>query len=76
MVRETLANGNVEGVIGFGRRNYLVPMPRFDSFNDLNAWLEEQCLKRQDEVLRGHSESADLSAIGPRTMTRRRASPA
>jgi len=49
--------GNVEGVIGFGRRNYLVPMPRFASFDALNAWLEEQCLKRQDEVLRGHSET-------------------
>ena len=49
--------GNVEGVIGFGRRNYLVPMPRFASFGDLNAWLEQQCLKRQDEVLRGHSET-------------------
>jgi len=49
--------GNVEGVIGFGRRNYLVPMPRFESFETLNAWLEEQCLKRQDEVLRGHSET-------------------
>ncbi len=52
-----MANGNVEGVIGFGRRNYLVPMPRFASFDDLNAWLEEQCLKRQDEVLRGHTET-------------------
>jgi len=49
--------GNVEGVIGFGRRNYLVPMPRFASFDDLNAWLEEQCLGRQDAVLRGHSET-------------------
>jgi hypothetical protein len=36
--------GNVEGVIGFGRRNFLVPMPRFESFEALNAWLEEQCL--------------------------------
>ena len=49
--------GNVEGVIGFGRRNFLVPMPRFASFEALNAWLEEQCLKRQDAVLRGHSET-------------------
>lgn len=49
--------GNVEGVIGFGRRNFLVPMPRFESFEALNAWLEEQCLKRQDAVLRGHAET-------------------
>jgi transposase len=49
--------GSVEGVIGFGRRNFLVPMPRFESFEALNAWLEEQCLKRQDAVLRGHSET-------------------
>jgi transposase len=55
--------GNVEGVIGLGRRNYLVPMPRFESFDALNAWLEEQCLRRQDAVLRGHAET-----IGERLM--------
>jgi len=55
--------GNVEGVIGFGRRNFLVPAPRFGSFDDLNARLEEQCLKRQDDVVRGHSET-----IGERMM--------
>jgi transposase len=49
--------GTVEGVIGFGRRAFLVPMPRFASYEALNAWLEEQCLKRQDAVLRGHSET-------------------
>ena len=32
-------------------------MPRFESFEALNAWLEEQCLQRQDEVLRGHGET-------------------
>lgn len=63
--------GNVEGVIGFGRRNFLVPMPRFESFEALNAWLEEQCLKRQDAVLRGHTETIgerlmrDLDALMP-----------
>ena len=55
--------GNVEGVIGFGRRNFLVPAPRFDSFDDLNASLEEQCLKRQDDIVRGHDET-----IGERMM--------
>ncbi|MGI9357391.1 MAG: IS21 family transposase [Rhizobiaceae bacterium] len=55
--------GNVEGIIGYGRRNFLVPAPRFDSFDDLNAWLEDQCLKRQGDVVRGHSES-----IGERLM--------
>ena len=48
--------GSVEGVVGFARRNFLVPMPRFERFEALNAWLEVQCLKRQSEVLRGHSE--------------------
>jgi len=63
--------GNVEGVIGFGRRNFMVPMPRFESFEALNAWLEEQCLKRQDAVLRGHGETIgerlmrDLDALMP-----------
>ena len=55
--------GNVEGVIGYGRRNFLVPAPRFDSFDDLNARLEAQCLRRQDDIVRGHSES-----IGERLM--------
>ena len=48
--------GNVEGVVGYGRRNFLVPAPRFDSFDELNAHLEQQCLKRQDDIVRGHSE--------------------
>ncbi len=61
--------GNVEGVIGFGRRNFLVPMPRFESFEALNTWLEGQCLKRQDAVLRGHKATVgerltqDLEAL-------------
>ena len=55
--------GNVEGVVGYGRRNFLVPAPRFDSFNELNAHLEQQCLKRQDDIVRGHSEM-----IGERMM--------
>jgi len=55
--------GKVEGMVGFVRRNYLIPMPRFDSFDALNAWLEEQCLKRQGDVLRGHVDNIEARLI-------------
>ena len=55
--------GNVEGMIGFGRRNYMVPMPCFESFEALSACLEAQCLKRQDEVLRGYAETVDQKLL-------------
>jgi transposase len=32
-------NGKVEGLVGFARRNFLVPIPVFDSFEVLNAHL-------------------------------------
>jgi transposase len=38
--------GNVEGVVGYTRRNFMVPGPRFDSFDDLNVHLEAKCLAR------------------------------
>ena len=49
--------GGVEGLIGYARRNFMVPIPRFPSWEAFNAWLEEQCLKRQAAILRGHSET-------------------
>ena len=49
--------GKVEGLVGYARRNFLVPIPSFDSFDALNAHLERRCLERMDARLRGHSES-------------------
>ena len=49
--------GNVEGMVGYTRRNFMVPAPRFDSFDDLNADLEAKCLARQGETLRGHDRT-------------------
>ena len=49
--------GNVEGVVGYARRNFMTPLPRFESWDAFNADLEEQCRKRQGDVLRGHRES-------------------
>jgi hypothetical protein len=56
--------GNVEGMVGYTRRNFMVPAPRYDSFDDLNAHLEEKCLARQGDTLRGH----DMT-IGKRLMS-------
>ena len=45
--------GKVEGLVGYGRRNFLVPIPRASSFDELNAKIEVRCRKRRDEQLRG-----------------------
>ena len=49
--------GKVEGLVGYARRNFMVPLPRFESFDALNAWLEEQCRRRMLDRLRGHTET-------------------
>jgi transposase len=49
--------GKVEGMVGYTRRNFMVPTPRFASFDDLNAHLAEQCRKRMGAKLRGHSKT-------------------
>jgi transposase len=64
--------GKVEGLVGYARRNFLVPVPAFASFAELNAHLEQRCLERLDHRVRGHAESIgerldrDLAALLPR----------
>ena len=49
--------GKVEGLVGYVRRNFLVPIPSFESFDALNAHLEQHCLRRFEDRLRGHNET-------------------
>ena len=46
--------GKVEGLVGFARRNFMVPVPAFADFAALNAYLLESCRKRLADRLRGH----------------------
>ena len=63
--------GKVDGLVGYVRRNFLVPVPSFESFDALNAYLEQRCLERMDAQLRGHTETIgqrmerDLDALLP-----------
>ena len=63
--------GKVEGLVGFIRRNYLVPMPRTASFAALNAKLLDDCRRRLGDRLRGHAETIgerlarDLGGLPP-----------
>lgn len=49
--------GKVEGLVGYARRNFMVPIPRMSSWEELNAHLEGECRKRRERRLRGHSET-------------------
>jgi len=49
--------GKVEGLVGYARRNFMVPLPRVRTIDELNARLLAACEKRQVAVLRGKKES-------------------
>jgi len=46
--------GKVEGLVGYARRNFLVPIPVFESFEALNDHLVACCRRRMGDCLRGH----------------------
>ena len=49
--------GKVEGLVGYARRNFFVPVPRFASWDALNADLERKCRARRGRRLRRHAET-------------------
>ena len=63
--------GKVEGLVGYARRNFMVPIPRASSWEELNLHLEASCRKRRERILRGHTQSigerfeADRAAMLP-----------
>jgi hypothetical protein len=49
--------GKVEGLVGYARRNFMVPVPRAASWEELNEKLKGQCTQRRERRLRGHKET-------------------
>lgn len=52
---EAHEKGLVENLVGYARRNFLVPIPEVDSFQELNAILRERCLAEANRRLRGET---------------------
>jgi hypothetical protein len=49
--------GHVESLVRYYRRNFLVPVPSFESFAELNVYLRRRCEEELDRTVRGHTES-------------------
>ena len=49
--------GKVEGLVGYARRNFMVPIPRFASWDAFNVHLESRCRRRESDVLRRHRQT-------------------
>ncbi len=53
LVRRPNEKGHVEGLLGYARRNFLVPVPRVDHLETLNAEVEDKCHQDLERRLRG-----------------------
>jgi len=51
--------GGVEGLVGFARRNYLVPVPEVGSFDELNELLLRRCQARGAQRIAGRRATID-----------------
>src|SRR5271157_3319815 len=63
--------GKIENLVGYARRNFMVPIPRAASWEELNAQLAADCRARRARRMRGHTETIaerferDLAAMLP-----------
>jgi transposase len=57
LVRRANEKGNVERLLGFARRSFLVPVPEVDSLETLNRHLLERCRQDLEQRTRGKTAS-------------------
>ncbi len=53
-------NGKVENLVGYARRNFFVPLPKVESFEELNEILLSQCRRENERTLPGSKESIGI----------------
>ena len=58
--------GLVEGLVGWVRRNVLVPIPRVDTLEELNAELRFRCLKYRQHQIKGRDQTVGTMARAAR----------
>jgi hypothetical protein len=51
--------GGIEGLVGYVKRNYFVPLPEADSFEALNQQLLAECLAYGDHRLQGREQTVN-----------------
>ncbi len=68
-VRRGNEKGVVEGIVGYGRRNFLVPVPSFETWADANAYLEQRCRDDLQRRVRGKTQTkAELLKVDQAAM--------
>jgi transposase len=55
-VRAGWEKGSVENLVGYARRNYLVPLPEGVDLETINAELKENCITDQQRIMAGRTE--------------------
>ena len=70
LVRRPNEKGQVEGLVGFTRRNFLVPVPRTASLEDLNDELEQRCRTDLERRLRDQAATKAVLLEEERPMLR------
>jgi transposase len=58
--------GLVEGLVGWVRRNVLVPIPRVNTLDELNAELRSRCLRYREHQIKGKEQTVGTMAQAAR----------
>jgi transposase len=69
LVRRPNEKGHTEGLVGFARRNFMVPIPEFDDFEEFNRKLADDCRQDLERKLRGKDGTkAELLEVDRKAM--------